>query len=188
MDTSSNGGYNLLTSLKPNLCTMIDLAFAKVDPSGNVLASDVPSKVLTLILKIFSRKFAFFIDLSSFLKFKGTSKAPKMLLSLGGAADWWSLQNFAKIAASPALREAFANSCLETCQKYGLSGIDVDWEFPSASDKSNFVELLKAAKAKLGPAGYLLTIAVGASNWWAVWSGGLDIPGVGGCVFTTHLK
>lgn len=102
-----------------------------------------------------------------------------MLLSLGGATDWWSLQNFVKIAQSPTLREAFATSCLQTCQQYGLSGIDVDWEFPGVSDKQNFVELLKAAKAKLAPAGYLLTIAVGASNWWAVGSGGLDISGVG---------
>lgn len=105
--------------------------------------------------------------------------APKMLLSLGGAADTWSLANFVKIAQSSTLREAFAESCLKTCQQYDLSGIDVDWEFPEASDKENFVELLKAVKAKLAPAGYLLTIAVGASNWLAVGMGGLDIPAIG---------
>lgn len=44
IDTSSDGGYQLLSTLKPNLCTMIDLAFAQVDASGNILASKVPSK------------------------------------------------------------------------------------------------------------------------------------------------
>lgn len=119
------------------------------------------------------------IDLLDFLEFRGTEKAPQMLLSLGGAADSTTRQNFVKIAQNSNLRDAFATSCLETCQQYDLSGIDIDWEFPNLSDKQNFVLLLKAVKAKLGPAGYLLTVAVGASNWWAVGNGGLDILGVG---------
>ncbi|XP_063701706.1 chitinase-3-like protein 1 [Culicoides brevitarsis] len=160
VDISSNAGYQLLSTLKPNLCTMVNLAFAQVDANGNILASAMT-------------------NLGNFLNFRGTQKAPKMLLSIGGAADWWSLQNFVQIAASPSLRDAFAQSCLTTCQQYGLSGIDVDWEFPSSSDRQNFVELLRAVKAKLAPAGYLLTVAVGTSNWWAVGSGGLDVAGVG---------
>uniref|UniRef100_A0A336MDF6 CSON000031 protein n=1 Tax=Culicoides sonorensis TaxID=179676 RepID=A0A336MDF6_CULSO len=163
VDTSSAAGYQLVSSIKPNICTMIDLAFAAVDSNGQILASKVP-------------------NLSNFLKYKGTAVAPKMLLSIGGAADWQSLQNFAAISKSVSLRDAFANSCLNTCKQYGLSGIDVDWEFPSSSDRANFVLLLKAVKAKLGPAGYLLTVAVGASNWWAVNSGGLDVAGVGAVV------
>lgn len=122
-------------------------------------------------------KFLFNLDFSSFRALKGTTKAPKMLLSLGGAGSA-SIPNFVTISQSATLRSNFATSCLNVCKQYGLNGIDVDWEYPGPNDKKNFVLLLAAVKAKLAPAGYLLTVAVGASNWWAVNAGGLDIAGV----------
>jgi len=168
IDTSSNAGYQLISTLKPNICTILNLAFSKVDTNGNVLASQVP-------------------NLQAFLQYKGTLIAPKIMLSLGGAADWQSLQNFVKISKTATLRQKFADSCLSVCQQYGLNGIDLDWEFPYASDRVYFVEVLKTLKATLSPHGYLLTIAVGASNWWAVGSGGLDIPNVGANVDLINL-
>lgn len=134
-----------------------------------------------IFLKLVSSKFFFFVDLKTYLQYKGTNLAPKILLSLGGATDWWSLQNFVTISKNDTLREQFAESCLKVCQQYGLSGIDLDWEFPYASDRQGFVEVLKVLKAKLRPAGYLLTAAVGASNWWAgpTGAGGYDIAQIG---------
>jgi chitinase len=97
------------------------------------------------------------------------------LISIGGA----SLSTlFSDIAASAALRTAFARSCVAFMKQYGFNGIDVDWEFPVSGgesgvhhrpeDKQNFAALLAAVRTELDRQGatdkthYRLTIAGGA--------------------------
>lgn len=75
---------------------------------------------------------------------------------------------FSAIAKSEAYREAFAKDCLEFIKKWGIDGIDMDWEFPGLSwsgsasdpavDVANHVLLMKQLRETLGTQ-YLLTYA-----------------------------
>lgn len=103
----------------------------------------------------------------------------KILISVGG---WnWSGQ-FSDAAATQIARTAFAESCVDFITKFGIDGIDLDWEYPVGGgldtnlkrpqDKQNFTLLLKEVREKLDEQGmkdnkkYLLTIAGGASSYY----------------------
>jgi chitinase len=92
------------------------------------------------------------------------------LLSVGG---WSGSTYFPIVAATASARSRLSASCLQIVEKYGLDGLDIDWEYPvtggkptdhrRASDKDNFVLLLKQLRSDLDAFGrerhLLLTIA-----------------------------
>lgn len=121
-------------------------------------------------------------DPSNFEKFKELKKINpdiKILISVGGW-DWSGM--FSKVASTDETRNIFADSCVEFITKYGLDGVDIDWEYPvgggletnskSPDDKQNFTLLLKEIREKLDKKGlkdnkhYMLTIATGASSYF----------------------
>lgn len=67
---------------------------------------------------------------------------------------------FSAMSKSPEGRKAFAEDCLAFLDKYGLDGIDLDWEFPGLSwsgaacdpscDTDNYVLLVKQLRETLG--------------------------------------
>ena len=71
----------------------------------------------------------------------------KVLLSVGG----WGARGFSGAAASKETRKVFIQSAQEIVEKYGLDGIDLDWEFPvngawglvasQPADRDNFARL-----------------------------------------------
>lgn len=92
----------------------------------------------------------------------------KIVLSVGG----WAADGFSPMAMTEQGRRAFAASCLETVETYGLDGIDIDWEYPCSDaagiaadprDKENFTALLRVLREKLGD-DRILSVAVGASR------------------------
>ena len=91
----------------------------------------------------------------------------KVMLSVGG----WEAGNFSEMAADPTHRKNFCNNCLAAVKKFGLDGIDLDWEYPTSSaagissspnDTKNFTLLVQELRAVLGE-DRLLTMA-SASN------------------------
>ncbi len=92
----------------------------------------------------------------------------KVLLSVGG----WGARGFSGAAASPESRAIFIRSAQEVIKRYGLDGIDLDWEYPingawglveaTEADRDNFTALLNELRQALGKK-RLLTIAVGAN-------------------------
>ena len=92
----------------------------------------------------------------------------KVLLSVGG----WGARGFSGAAASPESRAIFIRSAQEVIKRYGLDGIDLDWEYPingawglvdaAEADRDNFTALLNELRQALGKE-KLLTIAVGAN-------------------------
>ena len=87
----------------------------------------------------------------------------KINLSIGG----WTSGNFSEMAATQANRTAFARDCRRIVDKYGLDGIDIDWEYPTSSesgissspdDTKNFTLLMRDLRKALGSK-KLLTIA-----------------------------
>ena len=93
-----------------------------------------------------------------------------VLLSVGG---WSGSTYFSDVAATASARSRFSASCLQIVEKYGLDGLDIDWEYPvtggkrtdhrRSSDKENFVLLLKQLRSDQDAFGrerhLLLTIA-----------------------------
>ena len=104
----------------------------------------------------------------------------KVMVSVGG---WhWSNQ-FSNVADNAATRAQFVASSLALLRKYGLDGVDIDWEYPGQigvactagqvcdrpADKRNFITLSRELRSALDAAGkqdrkhYHITIAAGGS-------------------------
>ena len=93
----------------------------------------------------------------------------RVVLSVGG----WGAGGFSEMAMTGAGRESFAQSCLEAMERFGLDGVDIDWEYPCSSqaeiasdprDKENFTLLLQALRDRLGSR--VLSIAAGAGEYF----------------------
>lgn len=98
-----------------------------------------------------------------FLEMKSKNPNIKLMVSFGGAKV--STELFSVMAANSDSRTKFAENVAKFCEKYGLDGMDLDWEYPclghdSASDKINFTLLLRELKEKLGEK--ILSIAAAA--------------------------
>lgn len=105
----------------------------------------------------------------------------KVVLSVGG----WDWSNrFSNVAASPEARANFIASSLKTMRRYGLDGVDLDWEYPGeagvpcvkgevcarAEDRQNFITWVRELRTAYDAAGkqdgrhYSITIAAGANG------------------------
>ena len=100
-------------------------------------------------------------------------KNPKLKISLSFShtvdnSDNYQGGGFSALAKSDEYRKAFAKDCRDFCSKWGIDGIDIDWEFPGLSwsghacdpavDVENHVLLMKQLRETLGTR-YLLTYA-----------------------------
>lgn len=97
-----------------------------------------------------------------------------IVLSVGG----WSAGGFSEAAATEQGRENVARTALEVVQKYGLDGIDIDWEYPcigiagikaGPDDKENFTLFLKAIRSAFDTfteRKLMLTIAAGGDSYY----------------------
>lgn len=104
----------------------------------------------------------------------------KVVVSVGG---WnWSNQ-FSNVADSAAARANFVASSVKLMRRFGLDGIDIDWEYPTEAgvpcvagrvcarprDKPNYVKLVRELRIAFDAAGkkdgkhYSITIASGAN-------------------------
>jgi chitinase len=81
----------------------------------------------------------------------------KLLLSLGG----WNAgpSYFTDVASTPEKRIAFAENVKSFLVEKKLDGIDIDWEYPTGQDLTNFPLLMQQLKTTLG-SNYLVTAAV----------------------------
>lgn len=102
---------------------------------------------------------------------KKAARDLKILLSFSHTvinADNEQGGGFSTMSSTEAGRKAFAQDCLAFCQKWGIDGIDLDWELPGVSwsghacdpvhDTDNFTLLIKQLRETLGNK-YLLTFA-----------------------------
>ncbi|MGL4335766.1 MAG: glycoside hydrolase family 18 protein [Turicibacter sp.] len=99
----------------------------------------------------------------------------KVCVSIGG----WGSGNFSEAAENEETRKLFSKSSIDLMRKYGMDGVDIDWEYPTTpgggischpDDTKNFTLLLKQVRKDLDELRketkkeYLLTIAAGATR------------------------
>lgn len=109
---------------------------------------------------------------------KARASGVEVLLSIGG---WGGSAGFSGAASSDATRARFAAAAAALVEKFGLDGVDVDWEYPDQpgagnphrpEDRANFPLLLRATRAALDARSaalgrsrrFRLTVAVGADE------------------------
>lgn len=139
--------------------TIINYAFFYPLPDGRIVGKDTVGDALYLRSGPGRR----LTDLAH-------QHAVKVVLSFGG---WEDSDNFPTVASTPALRAAFAHSCLSAIKTYDFDGVDIDWEYPgyadhrgTSADAQNFTLLLQTVKDSLRNYGmqmgrpYLLTAAL----------------------------
>lgn len=88
------------------------------------------------------------------------------MAAIGGANDQFS-EAYAELSSSVETRTTFANNVVALIEQNSLSGIDLDWEFPSADNKNNFVLLLQEVRKAFDVMGYILSVAVAPDKWRA---------------------
>ncbi|HEU5161662.1 MAG TPA: glycoside hydrolase family 18 protein, partial [Thermoanaerobaculia bacterium] len=145
--------------------THINYAFAKVSPEGLIVFDDPDAPA----------------HLAQLQALKAKNPDLRILVSVGG----WGADNFSDAALTEVSRARFAASGIEMIKKYGLDGIDLDWEYPVQAgpgikfrpeDKENFTAMLRDLRQHLdwlsfergrwGKDPYLLTIASAAGNYF----------------------
>lgn len=90
-----------------------------------------------------------------FFRLRELSPRSKLMLSVGGWGEGG--QKYSDMAASPAGRQSFIDSVIDTMETYhAFDGFDLDWEYPGATDrqgkyadKENFLKLIQELRRRL---------------------------------------
>lgn len=119
---------------------------------------------------------------------KTTNPDLKIFVSIGGWTfsdnDTYTQPIFGNVARSSSNRQLFANELVAFLTYYGFDGVDLDWEYPGASDRGgkeedtkNYVELVKTLRATFDKTGRSLgiTFTAPSSYWYLRW---FDLPGM----------
>lgn len=143
-----------MEAIDPNLCTHVIYTFVGLTWEGGVQILDDYNEV---VLKALER----------FAALRKINPSLKVMVAMGG----WNQGStvYSHVASSAALRSTMVNNVVAFLQKYNFDGFDLDWEYPgmrggAATDKANFIELLKLFRQRFDQLGYILTAAVGVSN------------------------
>lgn len=144
--------------------THLNYAFASIDPNTFAI---VPASAEDVELY------------SKLTALKQIDDSLKVFISIGG----WDFNNagptattFSDLAASTANQQKFFVSLISFMSTYDFDGVDIDWEYPGASDRSGrpedianyptFVKNLKVALQSNGGGRDGLTITVPVSYWY----------------------
>ena len=195
--SSEAQGYFNATDLQWDSITHIQYSFAMVDPSTNKITlgdkhAAIEEDFAGYDLSYKGKK----VELDTSLPYKGhfnvlqTMKKSypdvDLLISVGG---WAGSRGFYTMLDTDAGINTFADSCVEFIRQYGFDGVDIDFEYPSATSQSGNPDdfdlseprrsklneryniLIKTLRQKIDEAAkadgkdYLLTAAVTASPW-----------------------
>lgn len=116
-------GPDLSNKITSSYCSIFVIAFGSLDANGNVGLPD---------------------NFANFKKLRTANS--KLVLAIGGATAGTAV--FQQNAATAASRARFSKNVLNLVVNNGLDGIDIDWEFPDASDRATFVALHSDLKAR----------------------------------------
>lgn len=132
--------------------THINFAFAVIDKAGQIALSMNNDTIL-------------FEQLNDIRK-KSPNKSLELWITVGGFAV--GTAPFSKLAATRQGRSTFIDSACLFMNKYGFSGMDLDWEYPAAldsggttADTANMVLLVKEYRERCKKKGLSVTVPGG---------------------------
>lgn len=101
-------------------------------------------------------------SLYAFANLKLTNSNIKLLVATGGwnAGSW----AFNSISSSQSSVSNYATNVVNFLKQWKLDGFDLDWEYPDASHRSNFIQLLTELKSRLAANSFIFSVAVGATS------------------------
>jgi GH18 family chitinase len=98
---------------------------------------------------------------------EGHALGKSVVVSIGGAYPAALANQFATIAASPTLRQTFANNVVSFLQNHHLDGVDIDYEFPAdATARANFTLLMQTLHATVKAADSRYIVFFGGGPGW----------------------
>ncbi|KAF2154797.1 glycoside hydrolase family 18 protein [Myriangium duriaei CBS 260.36] len=144
--------------------THLNYAFAFIDPSSYKVAP-----MSDLDTDLYPR----------FTNLKQNNPGLETWISIGG----WSMNDpdqptastFSNLAGSTSAQSSFFSSLTSFMETHGFDGVDIDWEYPVAPERSgkpddykNYVSFLKNLRSALGGTGhkYGLSITLPSSYWY----------------------
>ena len=122
--------------------THINFAFAGIGQDGSLQLKNVPT-------------------LLAWTQQKENNPNLKVILSVGGGSG---PKKFQTMTSTSALMRKFAETTAATVHKYGLDGIDIDWEFPEANEGQRFLALMTALREVL-PSPLQISAALPTGDW-----------------------
>ncbi|XP_074037099.1 acidic mammalian chitinase isoform X2 [Leptinotarsa decemlineata] len=141
-----NSNYATLAppeKIDPKLCTHLNYAFVRIEETGNLTYQ---SKYVDITQGVYKRVIAL----------KKINPSLKVLLSIGDT----NASIFSKVAANETSRKNLVESSKHFLKTYSFDGLDVDWELPNATDRDNFIQILKDLRQEFDKENWILTAAV----------------------------
>lgn len=96
------------------------------------------------------------VNLRKLAALKARNPQLQILISIGG---WSWSENFSDAVLTDTARRAFAHSAVDIIRRFGLDGVDIDWEYPGRpgedgnvyrpEDKQNFTLMFQALRQSL---------------------------------------
>jgi chitinase len=173
------------SDIDPTPYTHINFAFALIDKDTSKVALSLQNDTILY---------------DQMKKLRTASNHLQIWIAVGGYAV--GAAPFSKLAANSTGRGAFVDSVCSFMDKYGFDGMDLDWEYPGAtdmggaqSDGANLVLLLKEYRAKCKNKGLSVTVPGGICEFsignsinlevdmscltsWAVYMTGFNLQGI----------
>lgn len=99
---------------------------------------------------------------------EGHEAGKTVVCSIGGAFPAELAANFSTIAASPALRQTFADNVVAFLQANHLDGVDIDFEFPAdaGAARTNFTGLMQTLHQTVKAADPRYVVMFGSGPGW----------------------
>jgi GH18 family chitinase len=149
-----------------------------------------PLTHLNLAFMLFDSDFNIIDDSGDIVRRTSFLKTRFPGLRVNAAIGGWAFNDpptqnyFSNMASTHPNRQKFISSLIDYLEKYGLDGVDINWEYPAALDRggrpedtNNFVFLLseiREAFDRHNP-GWEATITIPTSYWYLR---GFDLPGL----------
>jgi len=110
---------------------------------------------------------------------EGHQLGKSVVCSVGGAFPAELAVSFAAIAASPQLRQDFADNLVAFLETHDLDGVDIDYEFPAnaGAARSDFTSLMQTIHATVKAADPRYIVMFGSGPGWYL--GGFDFDTLG---------
>lgn len=98
---------------------------------------------------------------------EGHALNKSVIVSIGGAYPASLATQFAAIAASPTLRQSFADNVVDFLEEHQLDGVDIDYEFPADNTaRANFTLLMQTLHTTVKAADQRYIVMFGGGPGW----------------------